>query len=204
MEAWSLITYISDWAFILSIVIWYDILFQVNKTSKIIQSFGTSLDFMENEIRATEAFSEKYRENGFSSAEATARKIAEELNIPRIFPTICTSRKKKMFDYKGDDESSSQTPQSQFKNNFFFCACGSIVTVLCIKLYSQNSIHFLNYINSKCLQEVYFNVAIALRVLLTCPVAAATAIKIFHRSTMIQDRLSSLEMLSVEMPGRIF
>ncbi|XP_047146228.1 uncharacterized protein LOC101235474 [Hydra vulgaris] len=272
-EARSLVTYISDWAFLLSIVIWYNILFQVNKTSKLIQSFGISLDVMENEIRATEAFLEKYRENRFSSAETTAREIAEELNIPRNFPSICNNRKKKLFDYERDDESGSQTPQSQFKTDFFFVlvdqALQSVrerfqqthnVAAVFSFLFNQKSlfqaykdntlllkcqnfhnkmgdidpfdpfememelkrfihlvlenyeklkttIHFLNYINSKCLQEVYPNVAIALRVLLTCPVTAATAersfsklklIKNFHCSTMTQDRLSSLAMLSIE------
>ncbi|XP_047135276.1 uncharacterized protein LOC124812525 [Hydra vulgaris] len=269
-EVRSLITYISDWAFLLSIVIWYDILFQVNKTSKLIQSFGISLDVMENEIRATETFLEKYRENGFSSAETTARELAEEQNIPRNFASICNNREKKLFDYEGDDESGSQTPISQFKSDFFFVlldqALQSVrerfqqthdVAAVFSFLFNQKSlfqaykdntlllkcqnfhnkmgdidpfememelkrfihlvlendeklktaIHFLNYINNKCLQEVYPNVAIALRVLLTCPVTATIAersfsklklIKNFHRSTMTQDRLSSLAMLLIE------
>ncbi|XP_047139546.1 uncharacterized protein LOC101239909 [Hydra vulgaris] len=192
-EARSLITYISDWAFLLSIVIY---------------------------------------------AETTAREIAEKLNIPRNFPSIRNNRKKKLVDYEGDDEGGSQTPQSQFKNDFFFVlvdqALQSVrerfqqthdVTAVFSFLFNQKSlfqaykdntfllkcqnfhnkmgdidpfememelkqfihlvlendeklktaIHFLNYINSKCLQEVYPNVAIALRVLLTCPVTAATA-----------------------------
>ncbi|XP_047144613.1 uncharacterized protein LOC124818128 [Hydra vulgaris] len=225
---------------------------------------------MENEIRATEAFLEKYRENGFPSAEITAREIAKELNIPRNFPSICNNRKKKLFDYERDDEGGSQTPQSQFKTDFFFVLVDQSlqsvrerfqqthdVAAVFSFLFNQKSLfqaykdnalllkcqnfhnkmgninpfememelkrfihlvlendeklktakHFLNYINSKCLQEVSPNVAIALRVLLTYPVTAATAersfskfklIKNFHRSTMTQDRLSSLAMLSIE------
>nr|XP_047129467.1 uncharacterized protein LOC124809423 [Hydra vulgaris] len=175
---------------------------------------------MENEIRATEAFLEKYRENGFSSAETTAREIAEELNISRNFPSIRNNRKKKLFDYEGDDESA-------YKDNTLLLKCQNFHNKMSdidpfememelkrfIHLVLENdeklktAIHFLNYINSKCLQEVYPNVAIALRVLLTCPVTAATAersfsklklIKNFHRSTRTQDRLSSLAMLSIE------
>jgi len=57
------------------------------------------------------------------------------------------------------------------------------------------------------LQEFYPNLAIALRVLLTTPVTVASAersfstlklIKTFNRSTMCQDRLSSLAIISIE------
>ncbi|XP_047127720.1 52 kDa repressor of the inhibitor of the protein kinase-like [Hydra vulgaris] len=224
-EARSLITYISDWAFLLSIVIWYEILFQVNKTSKLIQFFGISLDVMENEIRATEAFLEKYRENGFSSAETTAREIAEELNIPRNFPSIRNNRKKNCLIMK--ETTKAKSLFQAYKDNTLLLKCQNFHNKMgdidpfememelkrFIHLVLENdeklktAIHFLNYINSKCLQEVYPNVAIALRVLLTCPVTAATAersfsklklIKNFHRSTMTQDRLSSLAILSIE------
>ena len=58
----------------------------------------------------------------------------------------------------------------------------------------------LNYICMKYLIEVYPNLFIALRVLLTCPLSIAgaektfsklTLIKTFHRSTIMDDRLSS-------------
>ena len=55
-ETKSLIADLSKWSFLLSVFIWYDILFQVNKASKILQSYGVSLHTMETEIRATEKF----------------------------------------------------------------------------------------------------------------------------------------------------
>jgi len=39
-ESKSLIAQLSSWRFLLSILIWHDVLFQVNKTSKILQSYG--------------------------------------------------------------------------------------------------------------------------------------------------------------------
>ena len=59
-ETKSLIAQLSKWSFILSVIIWYDILFQVNKTSKILQSYVISLDMMENEIKRTEIYFQKF------------------------------------------------------------------------------------------------------------------------------------------------
>ena len=55
-ETKSLIAHLSKWSFLLSVFIWYDILFQVNKASKILQSYGVSLHTMETEIQATGKF----------------------------------------------------------------------------------------------------------------------------------------------------
>ena len=66
---------------------------------------------------------------------------------------------------------------------------------------------FLSYIYRKHMLEVYPNLSIALRVLLTCPVSVAGAersfsklklIKTFHRSTMMDKRLTSLATISIE------
>ena len=66
---------------------------------------------------------------------------------------------------------------------------------------------FLSYIYRKHMLEVYPNLSIALRVLLTCPVSVACAersfsklklIKTFHRSTMMDERLTSLATISIE------
>ena len=66
---------------------------------------------------------------------------------------------------------------------------------------------FLNYLLKTHLFELYPNVYIALRILLTCPVTVASAersfsklklIKTFNRTSMTDRRLSSLAMLSIE------
>ena len=67
-ETKSLIAHLSKWSFLLSVFIWYDILFQVNKASKILQSYGVSLHTMETEIQATEKFLQNYRTTGYDSA----------------------------------------------------------------------------------------------------------------------------------------
>ena len=64
---------------------------------------------------------------------------------------------------------------------------------------------FLNYVWKKQLLEVYPNLFIALRVLMTCLIFAASAersfsklIKTFHRSTTMDDRLTSLALIFIE------
>ena len=66
---------------------------------------------------------------------------------------------------------------------------------------------YLNYICNKQLLEVYPNLFIALRVVMTCSIPAASAeisfsklklIKTFHRSTTMDNRLTSLALISIE------
>ena len=66
---------------------------------------------------------------------------------------------------------------------------------------------FLSYICKKHLLEVYSNLFIALRVVMTCPISAGSAersfsklklIKTFHRSTTMDDRLTSYALISIE------
>ena len=66
---------------------------------------------------------------------------------------------------------------------------------------------FLNYICEKHLLEVYPNLFIVLRVVMTCPIFAACAkrsfsklklIKTIHRSTTMDDRLASMTLISIE------
>ncbi|XP_065645572.1 zinc finger MYM-type protein 1-like [Hydra vulgaris] len=65
----------------------------------------------------------------------------------------------------------------------------------------------LNFIKKHCLQKLYSNTWIVLRILLTIPVTVASGersfsklklIKTYLRNTMLQDRLNSLSMLSIE------
>ena len=77
----SLINVISSWKFILAIVIWYDILFQVNKTSKLMQTCGISSDVIKSEIHTTQSFLPDYRQNGYNTAMVSAREIAKDVGV---------------------------------------------------------------------------------------------------------------------------
>ena len=110
-ETKSLIADLSKWSFLLSVFIWYDILFQVNKASKILQSYGVSLHTMETEIQATEKFLQNYRTTGYDSAATSA--------IDPSFPPSRSGKKRRLFDYQGEEEQRA-TPELKFKSNFFY------------------------------------------------------------------------------------
>ena len=266
----SLILRIETWSFILSIVVWHDILFHINKTSKVMQTTGVSMEVVEKEIKATEEVLKKYREDGYSGAVATAREIAEGLQIERSFAESRTRRRRRLFEYEAEDEGSEMSPEEKFKANFFLPlmdhalsslkerfeqmhTVGAIFNFLynqesLLQVYGHNRLlnacqkfyetmgdidpvemneelerfvvivkenkedlktanDFLSYIYRKHMLEVYPNLSIALRVLLTCPVSVAGAersfsklklIKTFHRSTMMDERLTSLATISIE------
>ena len=118
-ETKSLIADLSKWSFLLSVFIWYDILFQVNKASKILQSYGVSLHTMETEIQATEKFLQNYRTTGYDSAATSAVEIAQELDIDPSFPPSRSGKKRRLFDYQGEEEQRA-TPELKFKSNFFY------------------------------------------------------------------------------------
>ena len=267
-ETKSLIAHLSKWSFLLSVFIWYDILFQVNKASKILQSYGVSLHTMETEIQATEKFLQNYRTTGYDSAATSAVEIAQELDIDPSFPPSRSGKKRRLFDYQGEEEQRA-TPELKFKSNFFYPLVDQAIMSIkerfnllrevssafsflytrdklllvqqenalltCCKefqkkfgdidsdemsaelqrfvLILQNKRNlntaqdFLNYLLKTHLFELYPNVYIALRILLTCPVTVASAersfsklklIKTFNRTSMTDSRLSSLAMLSIE------
>ena len=234
-ETKSLIAHLSKWSFLLSVFIWYDILFQVNKASKILQSYGVSLHTMETEIQATEKFLQNYRPTGYDSAATSAVEIAQELDIDPSFPPSRSGKKRRLFDYQGKEEQRA-TPELKFKSNFFYplveqaimsikerfnllrevssafsflytrdklllvqqenallTCCkefqkkfGDIdsdemsaelqrfVLILQKKRNLNTAQDFLNYLLKTHLFELYPNVYIALRILLTCPVTVAS------------------------------
>ena len=115
----SLIADLSKWSFLLSVFIWYDILFQVNKASKILQSYGVSPHTMETEIQATEKFLQNYRTTDYDSAATSAVEIAQELDIDPSFPPSRSGKIRRLFDYQGEEEQRA-TPELKFKSNFFY------------------------------------------------------------------------------------
>ena len=74
---------------------------------------------METEIQATEKFLQNYRTTGYDSAATSAVKIAQELDIDPSFPPSRSGKKRRLFDYQGEEEQRA-TPELKFKSNFFY------------------------------------------------------------------------------------
>ena len=81
-EAHSLvINELSSYEFVLSLVIWYEILSEVNIVSKSLQSINMHLDISTNLLNGLLKFFEQYRIIGFDSAKIIANTISEDLDI---------------------------------------------------------------------------------------------------------------------------
>ena len=74
---------------------------------------------METEIQATEKFLQNYRATGYDSAATSAVEIAQELDIDPSFPPSRSGKKRRLFDYQGEEEQRA-TPELKFKSNFFY------------------------------------------------------------------------------------
>ena len=81
-EAEILYETLKQYKFLVSLVLWYDMLFQVNFVSKELQC--ETVDF--NTAMVT--WLRKLRVNGFIQILVTARELAEDMEVVAIFPVI--------------------------------------------------------------------------------------------------------------------
>lgn len=254
------------WRFVLCTVIWYNILYQINRISKLVQSPSVSLETLKRETASVRQYLENFRENGLHASETDGREMAEALDIERTFPAKRKRKTTKQFSYEGQEETQS-SPEEHFKREFFLSLVDTALTSLNDRfsklekvydlygfIFSKEDIQkaiqnatlgekcrtlernvndldaedlilevraayhafpddvsspreMLDYIYREDLLDLYANLSIALRLLLTLPVTVASGersfsslklIKTYLRSTMSQDRLSGLAMISIE------
>jgi hypothetical protein len=118
-EANSLAKYeFGDFEFLLSLTIWYDVLFAVNSASKILQSKDMHIDVAINQLKTLIDFFKNYRETGFATAMSSAIEIAKELDIEPIFQEKRVIRRKRHFDENVDHEI-SQSVEESFRIDYF-------------------------------------------------------------------------------------
>ncbi|KAL6479337.1 hypothetical protein MHYP_G00127700 [Metynnis hypsauchen] len=106
------------WPFLVSTVIWYNVLFHINKVSKLLQSPSVSVEVMRREVLAVIAFLKDYREDGFNSAKTDAREIAEKIDLEMAWPEMRQRKKKRQFEYEGREETVC-TAEDHFRREFF-------------------------------------------------------------------------------------
>ncbi|XP_022842855.1 zinc finger MYM-type protein 1-like [Olea europaea var. sylvestris] len=85
-EAECLATYeIDNFEFLLGMIIWYEVLNNVNRVSKHLQAEDMHIDVAIDHLKSLISFFKSYRESGFESAMVDAKEIASELEIEPIF-----------------------------------------------------------------------------------------------------------------------
>ncbi|XP_076906028.1 uncharacterized protein LOC143561972 [Bidens hawaiensis] len=86
---------VGEFEFLVQIVIWYEILSNVNVVSKKLQSNDVVLDVAIDEVDTLIKYFKKYREVGLSKAFDEAREIANEMGIYARFPQKRVIHRKK-------------------------------------------------------------------------------------------------------------
>ncbi|XP_075056896.1 uncharacterized protein LOC142143080 [Mixophyes fleayi] len=122
VEAQGLAKGIFNFKFVVSIVLWYNMLTEVNMSSKMLQSKEFNIHTAITQLKVTKKFLEDCRsDKGFSKTLVDARTVAEDLAIPALFEPepVRISQKKKQFNYEADDEP-ILSPEEKFKINFYF------------------------------------------------------------------------------------
>ncbi|XP_031329224.1 uncharacterized protein LOC116160217 [Photinus pyralis] len=113
-EATSLKSHIISFEFVLSLIIWYDLLHAFNIVSKLLQSEDMKLDVALNELNGLTTFLEHYRESGFAAALKTAKDLIAELDLQEE-PKFAVTRKSRN---KNLNANEIEDPQEHAKNIF--------------------------------------------------------------------------------------
>ncbi|XP_062005996.1 uncharacterized protein LOC133723193 [Rosa rugosa] len=109
----------SSFDFILSLVIWRDILHKINMVSKNLQAGDMILDVAIKSLKGLISFFEKYREDGFNSAIIDAKEIANEMGIESVFPVKRRVIRKRHLDEIPDTDREQQSAQEDFRTDYF-------------------------------------------------------------------------------------
>ncbi|KAL4123351.1 hypothetical protein QTP88_015547 [Uroleucon formosanum] len=128
-EAVSLADQLTDFKFLISLVVWYDILFQVNLVSKSLQAKAMDLINGSNMLKSTLEFIKNYRDQ-FDQFLVKAKAIADELGVDSEIKVVRKRIKKKNFDYERSDDTDHRTAVEKFKHEFFYTLMDVVTTSL--------------------------------------------------------------------------
>ncbi|XP_071675889.1 uncharacterized protein [Lolium perenne] len=121
-NAKTLYDVIGTFEFLLSMVIWHDILFYINMVSKMLQSPSICIDSALQQIEGTMEYFDKYRSTGFYASLIIARELANDMKIQPSFPIKRRITRKKHFDESDDDANNEEilAAEKAFEVDFFF------------------------------------------------------------------------------------
>ena len=124
-EAMSLANTLTSFIILVTLVIWYDLLVQVNVDSKLMQQKGMQLYVTVTILKKTMQFLREFRDTRFEKSLVVARELAEELEMSpdeMVFSNesaACHRWVWKQFAYEADDESANLNPTEKFHTTFF-------------------------------------------------------------------------------------
>jgi hypothetical protein len=128
-ETLALIKHITKFEFLVSVIIWYDLPAKVNFASKIMQSKTMHIDMARSHLKEVVLFFEEYRNSGMSNAVSKAKEMALELDIEPEFLSSYQGKKRKLFEYEGEDAPTT-TAEDNFRINYFLQIIDTAITSL--------------------------------------------------------------------------
>lgn len=145
-----------DFEFLLSLVIWHEILFAFNKTSKLLQSDDMQISVAIGEVKGLIAWLDHYRESGFNAALVDASDMAEKLNVPAVFPEKRPIKRPRFFDESTSEPSPPSSGEELFRVQYFLYIVDQAKASL-VKRFEQYQLYdgiFGFLFTSKCLKSL--------------------------------------------------
>ncbi|CAN0925948.1 Zinc finger MYM-type protein 1 [Linum grandiflorum] len=123
---------LGDFEFIVSLVIWYEILHSTNLVSKHLQSKDMLIDDAILKISGLISFFKKYREDGFQKALEQAKEVCTTMDVDPIFPQKRVIKRKKHFDEVLESSSSnaSLSREESFRVSYFLYVVDQAISSL--------------------------------------------------------------------------
>ena len=109
----------SSFEFILSLVIWYEVLYKINLVSKKLQSKEMLIDVAVKNLEGLINYFEGYRKSGFDFVISEAKEIANTVKVKPEFLKKRDYKRKKQFDEIPNTEREHQSSQEAFKRYYF-------------------------------------------------------------------------------------
>ncbi|XP_043462981.1 uncharacterized protein LOC122499015 [Leptopilina heterotoma] len=209
-EAKCLANELMRFEFLMSLVIWYDILFQANIVSKSLQSQSMDIAAATQSTKKFTEFLSVYRNVGFESALKSAKEIAVNLDADPFFDTSTRRRKKKRMKPSQDFAKNDVILLSKCQELSTFLTVEADSDINGLELYEElkqfqyikpalikRPLEVLRFIVENNVVDIFPNIWVSLRILLTLPVTVASGEQSEYRlqsdksqSTGLHERLS--------------
>lgn len=128
--------------FVISLHVWYELLSRVNVISKLWQSVQVHLSIALKHLHTFCDWIKEYRQTGFEKCLSDAQQFIDRscYDLPNEFKNKRVVKKKRVFDYEGEDQP-IQCPKSRYEANFFNTMLDSIITNMDLRFMALNQHH---------------------------------------------------------------